>query len=283
MNTLNLRPTHTDNMSFAIWPTVDFFGSSKQFFSWNRHLVCSQATSIYMITSVSCRAVLSVCCWMSGGTARRPRWLHMSQREGRTVSYREVRGGAISPRSLKQRTARSRCQANSSGDIAARQLPLCACRARQTARWLSLQIQANSIGDRDRTATTSARRTSVAFAAKRKQNASQGVTVWPLPANTLGLQTMEQRLTLARIEIDESSHLRLRSAWLPYLNLGSTDPIALSLVTHISTALRAEACHRQLNSTASAHAAKQACWGHTCLYLLRLLQSELHEPCVQQS
>ena len=36
------------------------------------------------------------------------------------------------------------------------------------------QIQANSIGDRDGTATaTSARRTSVAFAAERKQNASQ--------------------------------------------------------------------------------------------------------------
>ena len=35
------------------------------------------------------------------------------------------------------------------------------------------QIQANSIGDRDRTATASARRTSVAFAAERKQNASQ--------------------------------------------------------------------------------------------------------------
>ena len=56
---------------------------------------------------------------------------------GRTVvvlSYHEVRGGAISPRSLEQRTAGSRHQANSSANIAARRLPLCVCRARQTSR-----------------------------------------------------------------------------------------------------------------------------------------------------
>ena len=57
--------------------------------------------------------------------------------------------------------------------IAAGRLPLCACRARQTARWMSRQIQANSRGDRDGAATDSARRTSVAFAAGRKQNAAQ--------------------------------------------------------------------------------------------------------------
>ena len=53
---------------------------------------------------------------------------------GGAVISRGQRGGAISPRSLEQRTAGSRRQANSSGDIAARRLPLCACRARQTAR-----------------------------------------------------------------------------------------------------------------------------------------------------
>ena len=53
---------------------------------------------------------------------------------GGAVILRGQRGGAISPRSLEQRTAGSRRQANSSGDIAARRLPLCACRARQTAR-----------------------------------------------------------------------------------------------------------------------------------------------------
>ena len=52
---------------------------------------------------------------------------------GAVISRGQI-GGAISPRSLEQRTAGSRRQANSSGDIAARRLPLCACRARQTAR-----------------------------------------------------------------------------------------------------------------------------------------------------
>ena len=68
--------------------------------------------------------------------------------------------------SLEQRTAGSRCQANSSGNIAARQLPLCTSMAR-----MNRQIQANS--DRDGAATASARQTSVAFAAWWKQNTSQ--------------------------------------------------------------------------------------------------------------
>ena len=63
------------------------------------------------------------------------------------------------------------------------------------------QIKANSTGG---TATASARRTSMAFAAERKLNRTplKGVTDGILPANTLGLQTMEQRLIPARIEID---------------------------------------------------------------------------------
>ena len=50
-----------------------------------------------------------------------PLTLHVTK-GGRTVvalSHHEVRGGAISPRSLEQRTAGSRRQVNSSGDIAA--------------------------------------------------------------------------------------------------------------------------------------------------------------------
>ena len=52
-------------------------------------------------------------------------------------------------------------------------LPLCACRARQTVRWMSRQIQVDSRGDRDGAAIAGARRTSVAFATGRKQNAAQ--------------------------------------------------------------------------------------------------------------
>ena len=89
-----------------------------------------------------------------------------------------------------------------------------------------------------------------AFAAERKQNASQRSDRLTLPANTLGLQTMELRLTSARIESRLANlpiyvyDLRDSLTYKP-LNLGSTDPIALSIVTHISTTLhaRAEACH----------------------------------------
>ena len=45
--------------------------------------------------------------------------------------------------------------------------------AKQTACWMSRQIQVDSRGDCDGAATTSARQTSVAFAAERKQNAAQ--------------------------------------------------------------------------------------------------------------
>ena len=79
----------------------------------------------------------------------------------------------------------SRRQANSSGDIAARRLPLCTSMAR-----MSRHIQANS--NRDGAATASARRTSVAFAARQKQNAFQRSDRSIFTANTLGLQMIEQ-------------------------------------------------------------------------------------------
>ena len=62
------------------------------------------------------------------------------------------------------------------------------------------QIQANSRGDRDGTERLPLvlKTNFSAFAAERKQNASQRSDRLTLPANTLGLQTMEQRLTSAR-------------------------------------------------------------------------------------
>ena len=98
---------------------------------------CYTVQSIYMITSVP-RCAVCLLPDVRGHGAASPLTSHVTK-GGRTVvalSYHEVRGGAISPRSLEQRTAGSRRQANSSGDnyIAARRLPLCACGARKTAR-----------------------------------------------------------------------------------------------------------------------------------------------------
>ena len=127
------------------------------------------------------------------------------------------------------------------------------------------QIQANSRGNRDGMATASARLTSLVFAAERKQNASQRSDRLTLPANTLGLQMMVQRLTSACIVSRLANlpicvyNLRDSLTYKPLImNLGSTDPIALSIVTHFNSTARAEACHRQ----ASARAAKE---GRTCL------------------
>ena len=123
------------------------------------------------------------------------------------------------------------------------------------------QIQANSRGDRDGTERLPLVQV-CAFAAERKQNASQRSDRLTLPTNTLGLQTMEQRLTSARIESRLANfpiyvydlQIPLPIKYKP-LKLGNTDPIALTIVTHISTVTaRAVACHRQ----ASACAAKQA-------------------------
>ena len=77
-------------------------------------------SSIYMITSVPCR--------MSGGAAR-PLTSHVTKGRaqcGGTIISRGQRGGAI-------KFKNSRVQA--SIYIAARRLPLCVCRARQTARY----------------------------------------------------------------------------------------------------------------------------------------------------
>ena len=67
---------------------------------------------------------------------------------------------------------------------AAERLPVCACRARQTANWMSRQIQVNSRGDCD--GVWLPRQTSVALAAGRKQNAAQRSDRQPEPlaANT---------------------------------------------------------------------------------------------------
>ena len=56
-----------------------------------------------------------------------------------------------------------------------------ACRARQTACWMSHQIQVNSRGDCDGAATASVRQTSVAFAVGQKQNATQRSDRQPEP------------------------------------------------------------------------------------------------------
>ena len=102
---------------------------------------------------------------------------------GGAVISRGQRGRA-SPWLLKQRTAGSRRQANSSGDIAARQLPLCACRSRQTARWMS--------GARSRRTAQAERLPLVQDELQWRLPPSgnraplKGVTDRTLPANTLG-------------------------------------------------------------------------------------------------
>ena len=98
---------------------------------------------------------------------------------------------------------------------------------------MSRQIQANSRGDRDETATTSARQTLVVFTAERKQNASQRSDRLTFTRYHLGIVDNGAALTSARIETES------RLANLPIyvydlrdykpLNLGSTDPIALSI------------------------------------------------------
>ena len=127
----------------------------------------------------------------------------------------------------------------------AERLPVCACRARQTACWMSRQIQVNSRGDCDGAATASVRQTSVAFAVGRKQNAAlkSDRQSEPLPltpqshgpaplllrvgmaretTNTLGLQTVEQ------FRVDLSPYREQITIYkIPFpkpLNLGSTDP-----------------------------------------------------------
>ena len=80
--------------------------------------------------------------------------------------------------------SQARLQANSSGDSgwAATDMHM-QCRAKQTACWMSRQIQVNNC---DGAATAIARQTSVAFAAGRKQNAAQRSDYQsePLSANT---------------------------------------------------------------------------------------------------
>ena len=143
-----------------------------------------------MITSVPCRAVPSVRCRMSGGAARRPRWPRRHKGKGAlwwrchiTRSERQSNKSTIA-RTQRQRTAGSRRQANSSGDIAARQLPLRACRSRQTARWMS--------GARSRRTAQAERLPLVQDELQWRLPPSgnraplKGVTDWTLPANTLG-------------------------------------------------------------------------------------------------
>ena len=141
-----------------------------------RTSICRGSNSSRESIRVPCHLSVcpSVCCRMSGGAASpvnltrhngRAHWgryCHISRSEAEQLvhgsSNKEQPGPGV------RQTAVA---------IAAGQLPLCTCRARQTARWMSCQIQVNSRGDRDGAATDSARRTSVAFAAGRKQNAAQ--------------------------------------------------------------------------------------------------------------
>ena len=74
---------------------------------------------------------------------------------------------------------------------------LCVCGARQTAHWMSRQIQANSRGDRDGACGYHQCQTNQVqwhLPPGGNRTALESVTVRPLPANTLrsGLQTMEQ-------------------------------------------------------------------------------------------
>ena len=146
-----------------------------------------------------------VCMYVRTLPAWRPHWPHTSQREGtlwscchitRSESEQQLHVQGHDP-------ARSRCtwlgrgyrgwvttelRLNNNYDYcakpgpglrrtevatAAERLPVCACRAKQTACWMSRQIQVNSRGNCDGAATTSARQTSVAFATGRTQNAAQ--------------------------------------------------------------------------------------------------------------
>ena len=116
---------------------------------------------------------------------------------GGAVISRGQRGGALSPRSLEQ-TDGSRHQANSSGDIAARRLPLCACQGQVNFPLNERrQIQANSTGGRLPLVQDELQ---WRLPPSGNRTPLKGVTDGTLPANTLGLQTMEQQLTPARIE-----------------------------------------------------------------------------------
>ena len=97
---------------------------------------------------------------------------------GRVGGYKtrlEYDNRARSRRRRHRQTAAQASQANSSAGVTGKQqrrrhrqtaaaigwaaTALYVCRARQTAHWMSRQIQANSRGDRDGAATTSAKRT----------------------------------------------------------------------------------------------------------------------------
>ena len=87
--------------------------------------------SIYMITSVC--AVRPLPDVRGHGAA-----IDLARHKGKGAvwwHYHITRSERRSNQVHEQRTAGSRRQANISGDIAARRLPLCACRARQTARY----------------------------------------------------------------------------------------------------------------------------------------------------
>ena len=93
---------------------------------------CS-VTSIYMITSVPCRACRPLPDVRGRGAA-----VDLARHKGKGAvwwHYYITRSDRRSSQVHEQRTAGSRRQASSSGDIAARRLQLCACRARQTARY----------------------------------------------------------------------------------------------------------------------------------------------------
>ena len=122
---------------------------------------------------------------------------------------------------------------------AAERLPVCACRAKQTACWMSRQIQVNSRDDCDGAATANARQTSVAFAAGQKQNAAQRSDRQPEPyhpslagppLSSCELVWLARLLTpwdcrrcMVQLRVDLSpieNRLRVPKP----LNLGSTDP-----------------------------------------------------------
>ena len=108
------------------------------------------------------------------------------------------------------------------------------------------QIQANSRGDRDgneRLPLVHVRLTSVHLPQSGNRTPLKGVTV---TRELLGIADNGAAVDLARIESRLANlpiyvyDLRDSLTYKPQaLNLGSTDPIALSIVTYISTTLRA--------------------------------------------
>ena len=163
--------------------------------SWSSCLRSFKLISIYMITRRACvrtsvagcpevqcgvrvdltrhqeRATLWSCCHITR-LRRSNNYKAMIARTRRAWLGRGDRGWATTELHLNNYDYRSKPGPGlrrTAVATASERLPVWACRAKQTACWMSRQIQVNSRDDCDGAATASARQTSVAFAAGRKQ------------------------------------------------------------------------------------------------------------------